>query len=398
MWIRCLFLCVSLALTTSIQGQADYKKGVIHDSIPVSGTTDESFAVYLPNTFQNNVLSSIVFIFEPAARSAIGIRPFIPAAEKYGHVLVCSNNSRNAGYERNFGIANNLFAYIFSNFNIKEDEMYLSGFSGGSRLACAIASLTNQFSGVVACGAGFPSSPELKPSIQKYAYVGLVGDRDMNYREMLKNRSFLELLNFNSTLITYNGDHSWPDSEQILRAFDWLHLQKLKNLGSNDLAEIMPLYQKAYSQIKKFKAEDELLRASEQYVRISKTFADFVSVDTLLQQHQKLLTSKAFKQQKASLSSLLKQEEKIANKFNVRMVSDFEKPKKTNFSWWEKELAKLNTLEEKGDAETKKMVYRIKFDVFVRAYSRKNTLIYGENPERTALAERFISLISKKNE
>ena len=110
------------------------------------------------------------------------------------------------------------------------------------------------------------------------------------------------------------------------------------------------------------------------------------------------MTSKAFKQQKASLSSLLKQEEKIANKFNVRMVSDFEKPKKTNFNWWEKELTKLNTLEEKGDAETKKMIYRIKFDVFVRAYSRKNTLIYGENPERAALAEQFISLISKKNE
>ncbi|WP_422858171.1 hypothetical protein ACOKFD_12170 [Flagellimonas sp. S174] len=398
MSIKYFLLCTSFALFASTHAQEVYKKGTILDSIPVSGTTDESFALYLPNGFKENELSSIVFIFEPAARSVIGIRPFIPAAEKYGHILVCSNNSRNSSYERNFGIANNLFAYIFSRFNIKEDEMYLSGFSGGSRLACAIASLTHQFAGVVACGAGFPSVPDYKPSTQEYAYVGIIGDRDMNYREMLKNEDFLQLLKFNSTLITHKGNHSWPAPEQITRAFDWLHLQKLKKASLEDSDEIMNLYMEAFKRVEEFKAGNELLRASEQYERITKTFRDFVSVDTLVQQHQKLLASKAYKKQTASLADIIKLEEKIANKFNSRITSDFENPKKTNFGWWEKELAKLDALEEKGDAETQNMVYRIKFDVFVRAYSRKNTLLYEENPEQTALIEQFINLIYPKNE
>ncbi|WP_106143821.1 hypothetical protein [Flagellimonas meridianipacifica] len=385
-------------LTISTQAQEVYEKGKILDSIPVSGTTDESFALYIPNGFKENELSSIVFIFEPAARSVIGIRPFIPAAEKYNHILVCSNNSRNSSYDRNFGIANNLFAHIFSHFNIKEDEMYLSGFSGGSRVACAIASLSNQFAGVVACGAGFPSVPDYKPSIQKYAYVGLVGDRDMNYKEMLKNKDFLQFLKFNNTLITYKGEHSWPAPEQISQAFDWLYLQKLKKAPSKEADEIKNLYLKAYKRIEEFKARNELLRASEQYERTIKTFQDFVSLDTLMQQHQKLLATKAYKKQATSFSNVLKQEEKIANKLKSRMTSDFENPKETNFGWWEKELAKLDVLEEKGDTNTKDMVYRIKFDVFARAYSRKNTLLYEENPEQTALAEQFIKLVYPKTE
>ena len=68
--------------------------------------------------------------------------------------------------------------------------MCLSGFSGGSRLACAIASLTDQFTGVIACGTGFPQIPEYIPSFQKYAYVGLCGNRDFNYSKMIKNKTF----------------------------------------------------------------------------------------------------------------------------------------------------------------------------------------------------------------
>ena len=395
---RSLVVCISLLLTFSAKGQIQYKKGIVYDSIRVSGTTNESFALYLPEGFQQNELNSIVFIFEPAARAVIGIRPFIEAAEKYNHLIVCSNNSRNGSYERNFNIANNLFAHIFSRFNIKEDAMYLAGFSGGARLACAIASLSNQFSGVIACGAGFPSVPEYRPNLQQYAYVGLVGNRDMNYREMLKNKDYLQLLKFNSTLMTYDGDHSWPSPQQITQAFDWLHLQKLKRNLSKSSDEIMSLYVDAYKWAEAYKNQNKLLRASEQYERTIKTFKDFIGVDSLVHHHQKLLASQAYKKQIASFSNILKREEKIANRLHSRMASDFENPNNVNFAWWKKELTKLDALAKKEGAETKNMVYRIKFDVFARAYSRKNSLPFEESPEKITLANHFIALISTKGE
>ncbi len=393
MWTRYLLLCLCLFLYCSLGAQTAYKKGVIIDSIPVYGTKDQSYALYLPKGYQENQQNSIVFIFEPAARAAIGIRPFIPTAEKYGHILVCSNNSRNSTYDRNFGIANNLFNHIFSHFNIKESEMYLSGFSGGSRLVCAIASVTNQFSGVVACGAGFPNIREYRPSVQSYSYAGLIGDRDMNYKEMLGNRDYLHLLKFNSTLITYDGDHSWPPPEQVTRAFDWLHLQNLQKAISKDSTEVMTLYSEAYKRIQLFTSENNLLRASEQYERTIEAFKEFVAVDSLVAQHQSLLASKPYKKQTASFSSILKMEQKIANKLGQRINSDFKNPKKVDFGWWEKELDKLNAMEEREDAEIKKMTYRIKFDLFAKAYSRKNPLLNTTDEEQAELANRFIKLL-----
>ena len=386
-----LFLCICFCF--SMQAQTTLKKGIVHDSIPVSGTNDETFALYLPEKYKETELNSIVFIFEPAARAAIGIQPFINASEKYGHILVCSNNTRNGSYERNFDITDNLFDHIYTNFNIKQDEMYLSGFSGGSRLASAIATLTDQFTGVIACGAGFSGTPTHIPTTQDYAYIGLCGDRDMNYKEMLKDKEYLDSKKFKSTLITYDGDHSWPPSEQISRAFDWLHLQKLKKTNPVGSEKILTLYQSDYNRIEQFKTNGELLYASEQYERILKSYKGLVSVDSLVKQNRKLLNSKPYKKQSTTHDNVLKMEIRLAVKFITQITKDFINPNKINFGWWEREFKKLD---KKKDVEMQKMVYRLKFDLYARVYSRKKALSYNSNEEEVAILDRFLKLIYPK--
>ena len=133
------FIVLSCMIT---QAQQSYEKSVLIDSIPVSNAVEETFALYLPEAYDAQVLSPILFIFEPAGRGKVGINAFIEAAEAYNYILVCSNNARNGPYDRNFAIASRLFTHVFSRFNIKEKGIYLAGFSGGSRLASSIAALT----------------------------------------------------------------------------------------------------------------------------------------------------------------------------------------------------------------------------------------------------------------
>lgn len=397
MYRKFFFALFSLGICVISSAQTYYEKGKIMDSIQVSGTEKQTFALYLPNSFDPNRLSSIIFIFEPAARGKVGIQPFIKASEKYGHVLVCSNNSRNGPYERNFDIANKLFDHIFSSFSIKNDEMYLSGFSGGARLATSIASLTNQFAGVIACGAGFSHAREHRPSTQNYAYAGLCGDKDMNYREMLKNKGFLDLMSFNNTLITYDGNHGWPPENQILRAVDWLYLQKLKT-ANVDNNEILESYKSDYKLLGQMEEEEEILFAAEQYARILKDYQNRIQMDSLVEKNQILLSSTTYKLHKAALEDAILQENKLRDKLIKRMTLDFEKPNKANFKWWERELAKLDALDRKGGQEIKKMVYRVKFDLFARAYSRKNSLLYSTNEEQAQLVDQFLELIYPKEQ
>ncbi|KQC30710.1 hypothetical protein [Flagellimonas eckloniae] len=381
-----------------IQAQATLEKGVVHDSILVSGTTDETFAVYLPNSFTATKPSSLVVVFEPAARGAKGIQLFIDASEKYGHLLVCSNNSRNGPYDRNFGIANRLFDHIFDKFLVNQDEMYLSGFSGGSRLVSAIASLTDRFAGVVGCGAGFSNVPEHMPSIQTYAYVGLCGDRDMNYKEMLDSKKYLDLRGFTNTLITFDGKHRWPPKEQITRAMDWLYLQKLKNNESPQPEDLAVLYKSDYDRIQEFKDKEQFLFASEQYERILKDYKGHLNLDSLIVEQQFFLSSKSYKNQSAALVRALNQEQKLKPKLVKQMSLDFKTPSKMNSDWWEKEMAKLDRLKEKGDKETQKMIYRLKFDLFGRVYARKNPLMHTTDKPQAELVEAFLEIIYPKSD
>lgn len=399
MWLKHLLLITICCSAFTVLGQSSLEKGIVHDSILVSGTTGETFAVYLPKSFDSNSLSSIVFIFEPAARGVVGVKPFIPSSEKYGHILVCSNNSKNGPYDRNFAIANRLFDHIFGKFIIKQDEMYLSGFSGGSRLVSAIATLTNRFAGVVGCGAGFSNVPEHLPSIQTYAYVGLCGDRDMNYKEMLDSKKYLDLRGFNNTLITFDGEHRWPPKEQLTRAMDWLYLQKLKNNSSSSKPEeLVVLYKSDYNRIKEFKENEQLLFASEQYKRILKDYKGLLALDSLIVEQQFFLASKSYKKQAAALRSALQLEQKLKPKLLKQLASDFKTPAKMNPDWWNKEMNKLNRLKEKGDKETQKMVFRLKFDLFGRVYARKNPLLHTTDKTQAELIDVFFAIIYPKSD
>ena len=391
-----LFLALFVSNFTWVKAQAKLEKGTIQDSIAIIGTSDEFFALYLPTSFADSVPSSIVFVFDPAARGAIGIQPFIDASEKYGHILVCSNNSRNASYERNFDIVNRLFNHIFSQFNIKEDEIYAAGFSGGSRLAAAIASLTNQFAGVLGCGAGFSGVQEHMPTTQNYAYVGLCGYRDMNYREMIDDNSYLNSIDFNSALFTFDGEHAWPPSAQITRAFDWLHLQKLKKDNPVDSDKIRKSYRMQLQWLDVLEEAKEPLLLAEQYERLLKGYRGFIPLDSLDQHYHLLQKSKPFKEKKRALKTALSTEKKWTEKLRPQFFKDFEGQSRPLFDWWEKELNKLDALTKKGGVEIQKMVYRVKFDLYARAFSRKNWLALTSNQDEIALLNRFLEILYPK--
>ena len=376
-----------------ISAQSIPEAGVVHDSIPVSGTIGETYALYLPKSYSQNKASPIVFIYEPMARGSVGIKAFIKASEKYGLILACSNNSKNGPYDRNFAIANNLFNHIFSFLNIKQDEMYVSGFSGGSRLASAIASLTDQFVGVIGCGAGFSGIQDHMPSTQDYLYVGLCGNRDMNYSEMLTNKGYLDLIKFKSTLITYNGDHRWPPPEQILRAFDWLYLQKSKQNNPLPFDQIQTQYQADIDLLNGFLESRDLLLADEQYGRILKDYENIIPSDSLNKNYKEFKKSKLFKNQKSALYNALQIEEKLLAKFRSRFLEDFNNYSPVRFKWWEKELNDLEGLKTKGDVELQKMVDRVKFDLFVRAYVQRGMLSQTLDADKLSSLNRLIKII-----
>ncbi|MBW1295627.1 hypothetical protein [Aquimarina litoralis] len=375
-----------------------YETGKVIDSVLVSGKTQETFTLYLPNSFDATKESPIVFIFDPGAEGKRGIQPFIEASEAYGYMLVCSNHTKNGPYDRNFDITNRLFDFVFANFKIKRNEVYLSGFSGGSRLASAIAVLTNQVAGVVGCGAGFSLESSHVPSTQSFSYAGVCGDRDMNYQEMIRAKGYLMQLKFSNTLITYDGNHSWTPSKQILRAFDWLEIQAhLKGLKKKEAPEIYKSYQKICKQAQESEKKGNLLYAVENYERALLTYNSFYNLDSISDKLKAIHKSKAYKNKLKSVSQAFDKETTLTKKFTTRLFEDYKNPENIKFSWWEKELGKLKKLDKDEDPEMKKMLERLRFQVFAVAYSMNNPNLYQSNTNQKELADKIRSLIYPNN-
>jgi len=356
----------------------------------------ETFSLYLPNQFNANKLSSIVFIFDPVARGKVGIHPFIKAAEEYGYILVCSNNSRNGPFEKNFEIANRLFEKIFSDFAINPKRVYTAGFSGGARLASTIAIMTEQIQGVIACGAGFSSYQIGFPDAIHFSYVAIVGDQDMNLLEMYKTKDYITKLKVSNELFVYEMNHKWPSQEQILPTFDWLQLEAYKK-GIVPLTDtkIKTIYRNYYRKAKNLEADHKLIYAVDEYKRIIKTFGKYFKLDSIHANLNNLNNNNILKKEKKQLKSIFLKEANLTKMFAERFKNDITK-KNINFKWWKSEINKLKKEEKTARPNKKKMLYRLLYKVFALAIETVNVGKGVENSNQATFCYDLCILVYPK--
>ncbi len=366
-----------LLFTFGLTAQQPYQKGVIIDSVPVNGSDVEQFALYLPKTMKAGEKAPIVFLFDPQAQGKTAIAPFISSAESHGLIVVCANHIRNGPYEQNFAKAERLFAHVLSNFSIAENQIYLAGFSGGSRLATAIAVLTDQMAGVIACGAGFSQHPMHGPSDQHFSYIGVCGTRDVNLTEMFGVVSYLDTIDFDHTLLTFEGGHRWPPSEVLHRAFDWLVIRNQdKTGGTLPKTFLETAYSRAQEGIRTAAKSGLLLQQANAYEHTIATFGPFFQTDSIADAMGVLKASKGYKSQKKARKTALAKETQLVSTISDRFYQDYQKPEKARLSWWQKQLDNLNA-EALRNTEMERMADRIKNRIYIMTIERAR----AENPK-----------------
>ncbi len=371
-----IYLFLFCCYATILAQPNKFPTGEIIDSVFVNKDSNESFSLYLPSQLNSSESSPIVFIFEPMARGKIGIHPFIKAAEKYGYILVCSNDSKNGPYEPNFEIANRLFNRVFSDFNINKERVYASGFSGGSRLASTIAVLTNQIQGVIACGAGFSLNKSHLPYKDSFSYAAIVGDEDMNFKEMQNTKGFLNRLKIPNELFVYEFNHSWPSQEQILDVFDWLQLEAYKKgIIPINKENIKSSYTSYYEKANQLAKNNQLLYASYEYERILRNFETHFKLDSITNKLEELKDTKSLKKEKKLLQSSLEEEILLTDTFIDKFNDDFNKTTH-NLKWWKSKIKKLKKNIQTAQPVKKKMLKRLQYKIF--AFSIE-TVSYEKN-------------------
>jgi len=182
--------------------------------------TSISYSIYLPSGYSTEKKYPLILAFDPHANGSLPVEKYDSLAERYGYILIGSNNSKNGlPMNETEKIVNSLLSEIGIRYSADSSRIYLMGFSGGARIASLVALYGGGIKGVIGCGAGFPGSSQ--PGRSLFDYIGFAGNADFNMNEMLSLDEQLEEANFRHALVIFDGKHEWPPVETMEHAFIW---------------------------------------------------------------------------------------------------------------------------------------------------------------------------------
>lgn len=371
--------------------------GVIIDSVKITTALTESYAIYFPKKYDAKTPLALVFIFEPDARGKIGIEPFILAAEKYHYILVCSNTLRNGSIQDNIAVANRLFEDVLQTYSIDTSQLYIAGFSGGARLASYFGISTGAFQGVIACGASFNNMDKFIPPSNKFSYVGMVGDRDMNYQEMIGNKQWLDNAKMVNTLFVSHEEHVWPKQSEMLRAFDWLEIQAYrKNIRPKNDTIIKRIYDVNLRIADSLKANKEMVPSVNAYEK-GITFFNTNEDNFLRAKIAEIKKNREYKEEVTKMEKINILENELLDKLSLRFDQELKSAKgKANFKFWKSEIKDLKMM--KSDDKNpllQNMVIRVLYWFQVSVYETGQESKRNQQNDKFAYCEELYKIITE---
>ena len=232
-WILALGISALAAQNPSSQApQSALQPGVVVRQTCASHP-DQSYALYLPSHYSAGKRWPIVYAFDPDARGEAPVGLMKDAAERYGYIVVGSNDSRNGSWKVEGEAAQAMWEDTHARFSLDDRRIYFAGFSGGARVASALAQQCKCAAGVLLDGAGFAGTPPSHDAA--FAVYAIVGTYDFNYPELSQLDEKLQQAGFPHMLRHFEGLHQWAPAAELQDALAWFRLLAMKqNLEARD--------------------------------------------------------------------------------------------------------------------------------------------------------------------
>ncbi len=250
---------------------AQLQTGVILPHQTCAATPDESYALYLPSRYSPDKRWPIVYVFDPNGWGDVPVKAMKDAAERYGYIVVGSNNSKNGSWKIEGDAAKAMWDDTHARLAIDDHRVYFAGFSGGARVSAVLAQRCKCAAGVLLDGAGFGTTPPSRDN--SFAVFSAVGIYDFNYPELSELDDKLEQAGFPHALRHFDGSHQWPPASVNDEAFAWFQLIAMKqNRAARDQAFITQQKNEAIARAKALEQSGQMYEAWREYRQAAATF------------------------------------------------------------------------------------------------------------------------------
>jgi predicted esterase len=309
-------LCLAWSLSAFAAQSNTLSKGEIIERVTCRADAGQSYALFLPASYTPQKQWPIIYCFDPVARGRVPLGRFKEAAEKYGFILAGSNNSRNGSSEVSIAV-NAMVNDTYERLAIDSRRVYTAGFSGGGRVATAVAlAFGERVAGVIACGGGFP--PSVTPSkAASFALFATAGTEDFNYIEMRGLTLTFDRLGLANHFATFEGGHDWLTPALADEAIVWLELQAMKtNRRARDEAFINEAFKR---NLDRARAAEAAGKSYETYLRLVDLADDFKGLREVAEFARRVAELKETKE----IKQAIKQEDDQAREQQVHLKELF---------------------------------------------------------------------------
>jgi tetratricopeptide (TPR) repeat protein len=287
--------------------------GTVQSSVPVAAQPTNSYALYLPSTYSPAKRWPVLLIFDPFARGEVSVKLFHEAAEKYGFILVGSNNTRN--FEDPSAAIRLLWAEMKEHYAIDPRRIYTAGLSGGARVASSVAlACKSCIAGVIANSAGLPNGATA-PGPEITDWFLAVGTTDFNYTEQLRLKETLESRHVVSRFVVFDGPHNWMPKEFAERALAWFQLRAMiKGVVPIDKEFIEGQFKSRLAEAQAEQKAGGILAATRAYREIAQDFSKVRDVKEQESLAKTLAASEEMRKARKAEKEALKLQDETAHK------------------------------------------------------------------------------------
>jgi dienelactone hydrolase len=306
-------LSTLLAIPLCTAQTAALPTGRVIESVISSSDSSQSYSLYLPASYTPSKKWPVIYAFDPMARGRLPLDLYKDVAEKYGYILAGSNNSRNFSLADSSRGANAMWQDTHTRLSIDPRRVYATGFSGGARVAGLLAFRCPQcqIAGVIAHGAGYPSSHKSTDK-DSLLYFLAVGDEDFNWPEVMTIRREREDAGMAYRVATFHGPHQWAPVDLFEDAVAWLQLKAMQ-AGSlaPDQTFLVTYFEKAQAAALDAEKQDDAIAELNAYRLLT---TDFKGLKDSTEYDQKLKALKASSNLKTALK---REQDQIATQYSL---------------------------------------------------------------------------------
>ncbi|HSC40168.1 MAG TPA: hypothetical protein VLD19_19925, partial [Chitinophagaceae bacterium] len=164
--------------------------GKLIDSVVCKADRSQSYALYIPAK-GNGLALPVVYFFDPHGSGAFPLGKYRSLADKYGFIIIGSNNSKNGNdWATTESIWVNVWDDTQSRLKINRGRVYTCGFSGGAKVAGYVAIQHPGIKGVIANGAGLPDGTPAGNF--NFSFTAIAGEGDLNMADLVTFSSELD--------------------------------------------------------------------------------------------------------------------------------------------------------------------------------------------------------------